>query len=325
MNERGENEAGDSPDFEESGAPEGPEAGANVDGFRSGFAALVGRPNVGKSTLLNALAGEKLSIVTPRPQTTRHRILGIVNLPQAQIAFVDTPGLHRGETRALNRAMNRTASSALADADLCVLVVEALRWTQEDGFVLERIVQSGRPAMAVVNKVDGVYPKERLLPYIAELSARHTFIEVVPISALKSDNLEALKKAISAHLPVAPPMFAPEDKTDRNESFRIAESIREKLTLELNQEVPYGIAVEVERVADGEDGQVDVDATIWVDREGQKPIVIGPKGERLKRVGRSARLELNRLLGRRLHLTLWVKVRENWADNARSLKQLGLE
>jgi GTP-binding protein Era len=325
MNERGEDEAGESPDFEESGVPEGPEAGPNVDGFRSGFAALVGRPNVGKSTLLNALAGEKLSIVTPRPQTTRHRILGIVNLPQAQIAFVDTPGLHRGETRALNRAMNRAASSALSDADLCVFVVEALRWTQEDGFVLERIVQSGRPAMAVVNKVDGVHPKERLLPYIAELSARHTFIEVVPISALKSDNIEALTKAISVHLPLAPPMFPPEDKTDRSESFRIAESIREKLTLELNQEVPYGIAVEVERVADGEDGQVDVDATIWVDREGQKPIVIGPKGERLKRVGRSARLELNRLLGRRLHLTLWVKVRENWADNARSLKQLGLE
>jgi GTP-binding protein Era len=299
-------------------------AAGNAD-FRSGFAALVGRPNVGKSTLLNVLVGQKLSIVTPRPQTTRHRILGIVNMPAAQIAFVDTPGLHRGETRALNRAMNRTASTALDDADLCVFVVEALRWSQADGFVLERIVKSNRPALAVVNKVDGVWPKEKLLPYLAELSARHTFVDIVPISALKSDNIEALKEAIARHLPVAPQMFPPEDVTDRGESFRIGETIREKLTMELNQEVPYGIAVEVERMADGEDGQVDIDATIWVDREGQKPIVIGPKGERLKRIGRTARLELNRTFGRRFHLTLWVKVRENWADNARSLRQLGLE
>jgi GTP-binding protein Era len=305
-------------------APDSP-AGPPVGEFRSGFAALVGRPNVGKSTLLNALVGEKLSIVTPRPQTTRHRIIGIVNLPEAQIAFVDTPGLHRGETRGLNKAMNRAAAGALDDSDLCVFMVEALRWSEADGFVLDRIKQSGRPAMAVVNKVDGVYPKERLLPYIGELGTRHDFVEVVPISALKSDNLEALKKAIARHLPQAPAMFPPEEKTDKGQHFRIAETIREKLTLELNQEVPYGIAVEVERIADGEDGQIDVDATIWVDREGQKPIVIGPKGERLKRVGRSARMELNKLLGQRFHLTLWVKVRENWADNARSLKQLGLE
>ena len=309
----------------EAGEQPRPQIGGHVEGFRSGFAALVGRPNVGKSTLLNALVGQKLSIVTPRPQTTRHRILGIVNLPLAQIAFVDTPGLHRGETRALNRAMNRTAASALDDADLCVFLVEALRFGNEDGFVLDRIVKSGRPTIAVVNKVDGVYPKQKLLPYIAELSARHAFVEVVPISALKSDNLEALKNSIVRHLPEAPQMFPLEDVTDRGETFRIAETIREKLTMELNQEVPYGIAVEVERMADGEDGQVDVDATIWVDREGQKPIVIGPKGERLKRIGRSARMELNRALGRRFHLTLWVKVRENWADNARHLKQLGLE
>ena len=313
-------------------SPEVDEDGGSADGqsapapdFRSGFAALVGRPNVGKSTLLNALVGEKLSIVTPRPQTTRHRIIGIVNTPAAQIAFVDTPGLHRGESRGLNKAMNRTAASALDDSDLVVFMVEALRWSTADGFVLERLKQSGRPSIAVVNKVDGVYPKGLLLPYIAELGGRHEFLEIVPVSALKSDNVAALVGAISKHLPVAPAMFPPEDKTDKDERFRIGESIREKLTLELNQEVPYGIAVEVERIADGEDGQVDVDATIWVDREGQKPIVIGPKGERLKRVGRSARMELNKLLGRRLHLTLWVKVRENWADNARSLKQLGLE
>jgi GTPase len=293
--------------------------------FRSGFAALVGRPNVGKSTLLNALVGQKLSIVTPRPQTTRNRILGIVNLPQAQVAFVDTPGLHRGEGRALNRAMNRAAASALDDADLCVLVVEALRWTQEDAFVLERIARSNRPVLAAVNKVDGVRPKQKLLPYLAELGARHAFLEVVPVSALKAVNLEPLKDAIARHLPAAPPMFPPEEVTDRGDTFRIAETIREKLTMELNQEVPYGIAVEVERMGEAEEGQIAVDAVVWVDRDGQKPIVIGPKGERLKRIGRAARLELNRTLGRRFHLTLWVKVRQNWADNARSLKQLGLE
>ncbi len=302
-----------------------PAVSAGGEDFRSGFAALVGRPNVGKSTLLNALVGQKLSIVTPRPQTTRHRILGIVNLPQAQIAFIDTPGLHRGKGRALNRAMNRAAARALEDADLCVLVVEALRWSREDGFVLDRIVKSGRPVLAVVNKVDGVHPKEKLLPYLAELGARHPFLEIVPISALKRDNLEPLKEAIARHLPVAPPMFPPEEVTDRGERFRIAETLREKLTMELDQEVPYGIAVEVERMAEGEAGQVEVDATIWVDREGQKPIVIGAKGERLKRIGRAARLELNRTLGRRFHLRLWVKVREHWTDNARSLRQLGLE
>ena len=307
------------------GEPSGAEAAPPAGDFRSGFAALIGRPNVGKSTLLNALVGEKLSIVTPRPQTTRHRILGIINRPLVQIAFVDTPGLHAGESRGLNRAMNRAAASALDDSDLVVFMVEAMRWSHADSFVLDRLKKSGRPAMAVVNKVDEVFPKELLLPYIGELGARHDFLEVVPVSARKSDNLDALVKAITRHLPLAPAMFPPEDKTDKDERFRIAESIREKLTLELNQEVPYGIAVEVERIADGEDGQIDVDATIWVDREGQKPIVIGPKGERLKRVGRSARMELNRLLGRRLHLTLWVKVRENWADNARSLQQLGLE
>jgi GTPase len=292
--------------------------------FRSGFAALVGRPNVGKSTLLNALVGQKLSIVTPRPQTTRHRIVGISHLPNAQIAFVDTPGLHQHGSRALNRAMNRTAATSMNDADLVVLVLDATKWTAEDDLALERVVASGLPAIAAVNKVDQVRPKDRLLPYIQELSKRHAFAAIVPISALKSDNVEALRDTIAAHLPVAPAMYADGELTDRSLEFRIAEMIREKLTLELNQEVPYGVAVEVEQMAE-QDGQLTVDAAIWVDREGQKPIVIGAKGERLKRVGRSARMALNQLLGRRLHLNLWVKVRENWADNARALKHLGLE
>lgn len=292
--------------------------------FRSGFAALVGRPNVGKSTLLNALVGEKLSIVTPRPQTTRHRIVGICHLPEAQIAFVDTPGLHHGEARALNRAMNRTASAALVEADLCILVIAALEWTRGDDMVLERIARSGLVAIAAVNKVDRAYPRERLLPYIADLSKRFLFQEVVPVSALKFEQIDVLRDAIAKHLPVSPALFAPGTLTDRDLPFRIAELIRERLTLELNQEVPYGIAVEVEKTAE-EDGQLVVNAAIWVDRAGQKPIVIGAKGERLKRVGRAARLELNQLLGRRVHLELWVKVREDWADDARSLQHLGLE
>ncbi len=291
---------------------------------RSGFAALVGRPNVGKSTLLNALIGQKLSIVTPRPQTTRHRILGIYTAPEVQIAFVDTPGLHREASRALNKAMNRTATAALEDADVVVLVVEAGKWTQEDELALERIVRSARPALAAVNKIDRVRPREKLLPYLGELGARHAFLALVPVSALKEDNIVDLRNTIAAHLPLSPALFPDGELTDRGREFRIAEMIREKLTLELNQEVPYGIAVEVERIAE-EDGQLMVDAAIWVDRDGQKPIVIGAKGERLKRVGRSARLALNGILQQRLHLNLWVKVRENWADNARALKELGLE
>ena len=292
---------------------------------RSGFVALIGRPNVGKSTLLNALLGRKLSIVTPRPQTTRHRVIGLLNLPGGQIAFVDTPGLHRGPKRALNRAMNRSAAAALGDADLALFVVEGLKWTAEDQLALQRVKESGRPAIAVVNKVDRARPRERLLPYLAELAARHEFLEVVPVSAQKASNLEALLRVTLAALPEGAPLFPPEQFTDRSLSFRIAETIREKLTLELVEELPYGIAVEVESIDASEPGRTVVSAVIWVDRAGQKPIVIGAGGERLKRIGRAARTELNQLLGGRFHLTLWVKVREDWADDARALATLGIE
>jgi GTPase len=294
------------------------------DDFRCGFAALVGRPNVGKSTLLNALIGQKLSIVTPRPQTTRHRVLGLHEDAAAQIAFVDTPGIHQGAKRALNRAMNRTAATVLADADACVFVIEALQWTREDDLVLELLVRGGRPVLAAVNKVDKVHPRERLLPFLAELAHRHAFAEIIPISATKHVNLVPLISAITKLLPLSPPLFPSGQVTDRDIAFRISEMIREKLTLELDQELPYGIAVEVEAMGHDE-GQLNVSAAIWVDRAGQKPIVIGAGGERLKRVGRKARLELNHVLGERLHLTLWVKVRESWADSARALTELGLE
>ncbi len=289
-----------------------------------GFAALVGSPNVGKSTLLNALVGAKLSIVTPRPQTTRHRILGLAQLPDAQIGFLDTPGLHRQATRALNKVMNRTAAAALSDADLVVLVVEALRWTHDDALALERLARSGRPAIAVVNKVDRVRPRERLLPYLAQLAERHPFLAQVPVSALKAQGIAELLTTIAKYLPESPPLFDRDTLTDRSLAFRIAETVREKLTLEVNQELPYGIAVQVEQLEELED-QLVVDAVIWVEREGQKPIVIGAGGQRLKRVGSAARRALNAQLGRRVHLNLWVKVRENWADNARALRDLGLE
>lgn len=296
--------------------------------FKAGFAALVGRPNVGKSMLLNALVGEKLSIVTPRPQTTRHRIVGLVNRPGLQIAFIDTPGLHAGGKRALNRAMNRTAASALVDADLVVFVVEGLRWTEEDEAVMQRIRDSGRPAIAVVSKADLARPRESLLPFIQQLAERHPFRTIVPVSAARQENLDELVSVVGAEMPPSPQLFDESDRTDRDLRFRITEILREKLTLELNQEVPYGIAVEIERmereVEQGSEREV-IHAVIWVDREGQKPIVIGAGGARLKRVGSSSRREIIALLGRRCHLELWVKVRENWADNAQALRTLGLE
>jgi GTPase len=292
---------------------------------RSGFVALVGRPNVGKSTLLNALLGQKLSIVTPRPQTTRHRVLGVAHYPEGQIAFVDTPGMHHGQTRALNRAMNRTAASALSDADLCVLVIEAMKWTDEDAMALDRLRKTERPTIAVINKVDKVNPRDRLLPFLARIATLHDFIAILPVSAQKGTNVDELSRALLTALPEGDLLFPADMLTDRSERFRISETIREKLTLELVEELPYGIAVEVESTTDTDDGRVEVSAVIYVDRAGQKPIVIGAGGERLKRVGRAARVELNHLLGKRFHLTLWVKVRENWADDVRALSQMGLE
>ena len=293
--------------------------------FRSGQVALIGRPNVGKSTLLNALLGQKLSIVTSRPQTTRHRVLGMANYPHGQIAFLDTPGLHRGPKRALNRAMNRTAAGALTDADLVVMVIEALKFTDEDQMVLERVRGSGRPCIAVVNKVDKVQPRERLLAFLERLSKSHEFVAIVPISAMKGDNMKQLPEVLLAALPEAEAMYPAEMLTDRSERFRIGEMIREKLTMELVEELPYGIAVDIEDMSTEEDGKVNVSAIIYVDREGQKPIVIGEGGERLKRIGRAARTELNRIFNKRFHLTLWVKVRADWADDARALAQLGVD
>jgi len=291
---------------------------------RCGFVAVVGRPNVGKSTLINAIIGSKVSIVTPKPQTTRHRILGVHVIDDCQIVFVDTPGLHRRAAKTMNRMMNRTAASALADADVILFVSEANRWTVEDQDVLGRLKDSQTPVIALLNKIDKVHPKGELLSVLAEMSGRHAFVEVIPISAKLNDNLDKLVRLIPAYLPESPALFPDEMITDRSESFQIAELIREKLTLLLRQEVPYGLTVQIEQL-DKEAEGVSIDAVIWVERDSQKGIVVGKGGKVLKKVGRQARLELKGRLGVPVHLALWVKVKDNWADSEKDLLHLGYE
>ncbi|WP_129778765.1 GTPase Era [Peristeroidobacter soli] len=292
--------------------------------YRCGFAAIVGRPNVGKSTLLNAMLHRKVSIVSPKPQTTRHRILGILTRAEDQIIFVDTPGIHSGARRAMNRHMNRAALSSLADADINLFVVESLSWSEEDQRVLEALKQQKRPIILVLSKVDKVQPRERMLPFIQEMNRRAEFVEVVPLSAQKGSNLDELPSIIAKHLPLGPPHFPPDQVTDRSPEFQAAEIVREKLTLRLRQELPYGLTVALEQFKE-EDGRLLVNAVIWVERTGQKAIVIGQGGAQLKEVGRSARIEMSNLFGQPVHLELWVKVKENWSDNEMALKQLGYE
>ena len=291
---------------------------------RCGFVAVVGRPNVGKSTLINAIMGTKVSIVTHKPQTTRHRILAVYTTADTQIVFVDTPGLHRKAGKAMNRLMNRTAANALADADLVLFVVEATRWTDEDQDVLKRLRSCDAPVIAVLNKVDRVHPKERLLAAIAAMVDRYEFAEVLPLSAKNSDNLDALLDVIPGYLPESPLLFPADMQTDRSMEFRAAEIIREKLTLLLHQELPYGLTVQIERFAE-EGERLLIDAVIWVERDSQKGIVVGKGGNVLKTVGQSARLELAEQLRRPVHLELWVKVKDNWSDSDKELQRFGYD
>ncbi len=291
---------------------------------RCGFVAVIGRPNVGKSTLINAIMGKKISIVTHKPQTTRHRILAVHTEGDTQIVFVDTPGIHRKAAKAINRLMNRTAVSALADADLVLFVAEATRWTEEDDDVVYRFRSMQTPVVAVLNKVDRVHPKEQLLEAIATLSKRHEFAEIFPVSALKKNNLDALMAVIPNFLPASPLLFPQEMQTDRSAEFQAAEVIREKLTLLLHQEIPYGLTVQIERY-ESDDDRLTINAVIWVDRDSQKGIVVGKGGKVLKTVGQSARLELSEQLGCRVHLELWVKVKDNWSNSEQDLMRLGYE
>ncbi len=290
--------------------------------FRAGHVAIVGRPNVGKSTLVNALVGRKVSIVAPKPQTTRHRILGVVNRPEFQLVLVDTPGLHESTRRVMNQYMNRVAISSSQDADVILLVIEAMRLTDEDLWVWERVRGLKQPLFLVINKVDRVFPKQELLPFLEDMTQRIPASGILPVSALQADNLQRLVEVVGARLPVGPPLFAADIITDRDEPFHAAEIVREKLTLKLREELPYGINVQIERFAD-EGGRIMINAVIWVERAGQKAIVIGQGGERLKEIGRLARIELNDLWQRSVHLELWVKVKENWADSEMALSQFG--
>lgn len=292
--------------------------------FRAGFVALAGRPNVGKSTLLNRLVGEKVAIVSRKPQTTRHRILGVRHLPDAQIIYVDTPGMHAKTPREMNRYLNRTASSALADVDAIVFMVDGLQWTQDDELALARAQEAGAPLLLAVNKVDRIADKERLLPHLAELAQKADFTEVIPLSARRGTNVEALEAALMKLMPESPQLFPDEQITDRSDRFRAAELVREQLMRALGQELPYATTVEIEAL-EASERLVKVAAVIWVERPGQKAIVIGKNGQLLKRIGQDARIEMERLFGRKVYLQLWAKVREGWSDDRRALRSLGYE
>ncbi|WP_018861943.1 MULTISPECIES: GTPase Era [unclassified Thioalkalivibrio] len=293
-------------------------------GTRCGLVALVGRPNVGKTTLMNRLVGEKLAATTRRPHTTRNRILGIVTEGDDQIVLMDTPGIDTERTRLVNRVLNRTASQALADADLVCFLVEAERFGEGDERIEQLIRQSERPALLVINKVDRAREKEELLPFIAARMEAMPYAGVVPLSAKTGSNVGGLIDEIRVHLPTGPFLYDPEQLSDRPERFRAEEMIRESLLESLGQEVPYSVAVRVEQWAD-EPRTTHIDAVILVERDSQKGIVIGKGGQRLKRIGQAARLQLEELLGRKVMLRLTVRVEADWTRNPRALRELGIE
>ena len=292
---------------------------------RCGRVAIVGRPNVGKSTLLNALVGTHLSIVTPRPHTTRHRILGVVTRGDGQIIFIDTPGLHRGARRALNRSLNRAMHAALTGADLAVQLIEANRFDDEDKSVYAAIEEVRIPRLLAVNKIDAVRDKAALLPFVQRVTAAHAFDEVLFVSTQRGEGLEALQAAILARLPRCEHEFADDDLTDRSERFLAAELVREQLMRQLGEELPYSSTVEIESFEDRQDGLAEIAAVVWVEREGQKAIVIGAGGARLKAIASAARRGIERLLGRRVFLRVWVRVREGWSDDEAALQRFGYE
>ena len=296
------------------------------DSHRCGSVAVIGRPNVGKSTLVNALVGAKVSIVSNRPQTTRHRLLGIATVEGGQLLLVDTPGLHRGEGRfkasAMSRVMNRAARGAVEDVDAALMVVEAGRWDEEDTLVFNVLRDGGIPVVLAVNKVDRLKDKSALLPFLAQVSAGRDFAAIHPVSALKRKGLEALVADLLKLVPEAPPVYAEDEITDRSQRFLAGELVREQLMRQLGDELPYATTVEIERFA--EDGELlRIGAVVWVEREGQKPIVIGKGGARLREIGSKARQQMERLFGCKVFLETWVRVREGWSDDEAALKAFG--
>lgn len=302
--------------------------------FRAGFVAIVGRPNVGKSTLMNHMLGQKLSITSRKPQTTRHRIHGILTDEDRQIVFVDTPGIHSKEVRAINERMNKAAISALADVDVVLFVVDGIQWREDDLLTLEKLSVTNLPVILVINKADTVKDKSKLLPVIESFSESFDFADIIPVSALRRHNLDRLQSVIGEYLPIRPAIFDAEQITDRSERFLASEIIREKIMRISGDEVPYDLTVQIDTFKD-EPAHKDpetgkwrkavtfIDATIFVERAGQKSIIIGDKGAKIKQVGIDARKDMEVLFDRKIMLTLWVKVKRGWSDDERALNSLG--
>ena len=294
------------------------------DNYRCGYVALVGRPNVGKSTLMNRVLGQKLSIVTAKPQTTRQRIAGIKTTGQGQIIYIDTPGIHLAAKSALNRYMNRIARASFQDVDLILFLIEADRWTKQDEHVARSLAQVDVPVVLVVNKIDLVPDKSRLLLFLKNEVKTDRFNDVFLVSAKSGNGLKSLEKKVLESLPFSRPFYDEEMFTDRSERFLAAELIREQLMLRLHQELPYALTVEIEEFK-REKGLIRIGAIIWVERTGQKQIVIGKGGQVLKKVGSHARMALQELLDEKVFLRCWVKVSKDWSDNVKALKQFGYD
>lgn len=295
-----------------------------ADSRRCGYVAIVGRPNVGKSTLLNHLLGQKISITSRKPQTTRHRVLGIKTEANHQIIFVDTPGLHKDADKAINRYMNRAASAAIRDVDLVVFVLDRTAWTDEDAMVLEQIRQGGLPCLLVINKVDLLEDKASLLPHLESLAKKASFVAIVPVSALRQHNVDELEQEILKMLPVSDYFFPEDQITDRSQRFLAAEIVREKIMRQLGEELPYSMTVQIEEFfLDGE--VLHISALILVERKGQKKILIGEGGSRLRSIGSDARRDMELLFDSKVMLRLWVKVKSGWSDDERALRSLGYD
>ena len=287
-----------------------------------GYVAIIGRPNVGKSTLLNHILGQKLCITSRKPQTTRHTLLGIKTKGNVQVIFVDTPGIHTNQERAINRVMNRSAASVIADVDLVIFVVDRFEWSEADDYVAKYLTNTKVPVVVAVNKVDMIEDKEALLPHLQFLASKVNAVEFIPLSALRKTNLEELEAKIQSHIPGKVHLYPEDQITDRSERFLAAEIVREKITRQLGAEVPYQVTVEIEQFR--VEGKITyIDALILVERDGQKKIIIGTKGERLKKIGEQARADIESLLDCKVMLRTWVKIRSGWSDDERALRSLG--
>ena len=295
---------------------------SDTENTRCGYVAIVGRPNVGKSTLLNHILGQKISITSRKPQTTRNAVVGIKTEGDVQIIFVDTPGMHLGQQKAINRYMNRAATTAMKDVDVVVFVIDRFIWTEEDEAVAEKLQHINSPVILAVNKVDQIEDKETLLPHLQQLAGKLNIAEIVPISALRNNNLDRLEQLIVERLPEGIHMYPEDQITDRSSRFMAAEIVREKITRQLGDELPYEMAVEIEEFKQ-EGNLLNISALILVERDGQKKILIGDKGARIKLIGTEARIDMEKLFEMKIMLKLWVKVKSGWSDDERALRSLG--